>query len=117
MSQCQHSNIVILKEYFNTSSETILIIEFCEVGVLSDRIKLRGDQLTEYEGADWLRQILSAMAHLLERRVCHRDVKPDSFVFSNNETLKLTEFGVACVVGPGEVLRHSVGTDVFKAPE
>jgi len=117
MRLCQHGNIVVLKEHFDTSHETIMIIEFCEVGELSDRIKLKGDQLTEYEGAGWLRQILSALAHLSDRRICHRDVKPESFVFSNTETLKLTEFGVACTVNHGEVLRHPVGTDVYKAPE
>jgi len=115
---CKHYNITRLREYFETSSATYLILEFYEIGELSDRIKQKGHQLEEKEAASWVHQILRALEHLMEQRVVHRDIKPSSFVFHDTDNLKLTDFGWAEVVNEGQMLKEAKGgTDAFKAPE
>jgi len=117
MRACHHKNIAKLKENFETKTDYYIIFEFCPDGELSDRINLKEGGLTDLEMASWLYQILRALRYLHKKNICHRNVKPETLVFSDKDTLKLQDFGVACFVKEGEVLTQSAGTDAFKAPE
>merc|ERR1719316_1349205 len=63
-----------------------------------------------------MRQVVSAVAGLHLRGICHRDVKPDNFMFSGN-ILKLVDFGLAVFLIPGQLLTEKSGTPMFMAPE
>merc|ERR1719210_1684102 len=71
-------------------------------------------------------QIAAAICFLHERRICHRDVKPESFhCYGPNEspdldagpTLKLTNFDLAVRQPHGVLIGTSCGTAPFAAPE
>ncbi|KAK8486374.1 hypothetical protein V6N13_009299 [Hibiscus sabdariffa] len=51
--------------------------------------------------------------------VMHRDLKPDNFVFQNNETafLKVVDFGLSVFFKPGERFNEIVGSPYYMAPE
>lgn len=65
------------------------------------------------------RQLLSALAYVHSQCVVHRDVKPANLLLSHDGELKLSDFGLARRVYPGEqrLLTHEVVTIWYRPPE
>lgn len=66
--------------------------------------------------------ILEALAYMSEKKVMHRDLKPDNMILKykdslENCTLKLVDFGLATVYNIPEYLFKRCGTPGFVAPE
>jgi serine/threonine protein kinase len=113
---CIHKHIVRLFEIFEDKKSIFLALEYCGDGNLADKVKGRGRSIQEHEAADWMIQILSAITALHSKSICHRDIKASNFMFSGN-TLKLSDFGLATTVQPGQLLVDKCGTAIFMAPE
>ena len=64
---------------------------------------------------------LSGLSAAHRRGILHRDVKPENMLFAASGVLKVTDFGIAKVIGgPGTVLTRVgdvVGTPAYIAPE
>lgn len=114
----KHPNIIEFVEYFEEWGVMNLIFEYCSKGTLEQAIGQR--RLTPGEGAAaplaW--QLVSALAFLRQAHIVHRDVKPANLLFADEPTLKLADFGTACLVNQGdEGLKVAEGTPAFFAPE
>lgn len=77
-------------------------------------------QFTECDAAILFKQMMSALKYCNSRGICHKDLKPENFLFaSKNEdkTLKLIDFGLSQVFsipGIGKIrMSASVGTVTF----
>eukprot|EP00746_Dinoflagellata_sp_MGD_P134571 gnl/MRDRNA2_/MRDRNA2_68422_c0_seq1.p1 gnl/MRDRNA2_/MRDRNA2_68422_c0~~gnl/MRDRNA2_/MRDRNA2_68422_c0_seq1.p1 ORF type:complete len:799 (+),score=140.46 gnl/MRDRNA2_/MRDRNA2_68422_c0_seq1:88-2484(+) len=123
---CNHETIIRLFDAYKDAAGTIyMALEYCEGGDFGDKLRERSETLQEGEVADWMHQILSAIAYLHDRRVCHRDIKPDNFMVGLNgdqvnateNRLKLADFGLAIPVAPGQLLTERCGTPAFMSPE
>ena len=62
-------------------------------------------------------QILEAIKHCHSAGVIHRDVKPENILLDENFNIKLTDFGCAKLLHPGERLHDVCGTPGYLAPE
>lgn len=68
-----------------------------------------------------MQQLLSAIAHCHQRKVVHRDVKPENLLIDvtspekEKYTLKIIDFGISTVFDPDHKLTLSIGTviDLF----
>lgn len=116
-----HPNIIRLIEVFEDDKYVHLVTEYCSGGELLDHLMTFG-RYSEQQTARLVGKILLAVKNLHLNNVCHRDLKPDNFMFEDEtETaeLKLIDFGLASKFlrcGKGEM--HSfVGTPDYVAPE
>ena len=68
--------------------------------------------------ADYMRQLLSAVAYCHKMGIIHRDLKPENLVFETSHpssVLKVIDFGASCCISDNH--RGVVGTDYYLAPE
>eukprot|EP00930_Biecheleria_cincta_P014897 TRINITY_DN12618_c0_g1_i1.p1 TRINITY_DN12618_c0_g1~~TRINITY_DN12618_c0_g1_i1.p1 ORF type:complete len:471 (-),score=73.24 TRINITY_DN12618_c0_g1_i1:118-1530(-) len=111
-----HENVTKLHATWEDDQSMYIALEFCDSGDLGDKLKERGMSLQESEAAQWMFQIISAIAALHSKCVCHRDIKPDNFMLSG-DTVKLSDFGLAVQLQKGNLLTGKCGTPAFMSPE
>ena len=117
-----HPNIIRLHEVFEDDKYMHLVTEYCSGGELLDHIISMG-RYSEHEAARLLHKILLAVNNLHQNNICHRDLKPDNFMFETTERraeLKLIDFGLAHKFfnkSSTAELRSFVGTPDYVAPE
>jgi len=116
-----HPNIIKLYEIFEDVTSIYLVMEFCAGGHLLARVKAEG-RFTEVGAAATMMQIFRAVFYLHSMWICHRDLKPENFLILTPDSvessvLKITDFGLSCIVKPDEVLTSFAGTPAYMAPE
>jgi len=117
---CDHANIVKLFEVFEKCGSTYLVMELCSGGELFDHIVECGS-LTEKQAAILMGSICKILSYIHGMGICHRDLKPEHFLFQEegpleSTALKLIDFGLS-VSFSDEVLSDPVGTILYVAPE
>jgi phosphorylase kinase gamma subunit len=51
-----------------------------------------------------MRQLFEALQHVHSHNIVHRDLKPENILLDDSLNIKLTDFGFARVIKPGEKL-------------
>lgn len=117
LKELQHPNVVCLEDVIMQENRIYLVFEF-----LSMDLKKYID--TQKNGVDpdlvksYLHQILEGIVFCHQRRVIHRDLKPQNLLISNEGSIKLADFGLARAFGiPIRMYTHEVVTLWYRAPE
>jgi serine/threonine protein kinase len=88
-----HRNIVQVFDFVRTR-DVHVVMEYIEGEDLRRRT-LRLGKLTVADAANFGAQVLDGLQHAYERKVVHRDVKPENVIITADDTAKLTDFGLA----------------------
>ncbi|PAV84334.1 hypothetical protein WR25_16815 [Diploscapter pachys] len=119
LKELAHPNIVSLQAVIMQENRLYLIFEF-----LSMDLKKYIDQLPSGEYLDqgtvksYLFQICQAICFCHQRRVLHRDLKPQNLLVDTNGAIKVADFGLARAIGiPIRQYTHEVVTLWYRAPE
>jgi len=51
-----------------------------------------------------MKQLFEALQHVHKLNIAHRDLKPENILLDDNLNVKLTDFGFARILHPGEKL-------------
>ncbi|GKT53822.1 CAMKK/META protein kinase [Colletotrichum tofieldiae] len=123
MKKLNHPNLVQLIEVLDDPEEDSLymVLEMCKKGVvmkvgLNEKAKPYGEDLCRY----WFRDLILGIEYLHEQGVIHRDIKPDNLLLTEDDVLKIVDFGVSEMFEkPGEGMKtaKSAGSPAFLAPE
>ncbi|KAL9037440.1 MAG: hypothetical protein Q9214_005705 [Letrouitia sp. 1 TL-2023] len=120
MKKIQHPNIVQYVDQYEDETHLIIIMELVPYGDLRPYVEGRHNPMIEYNGKTVAFQMCQALEYLHERKITHRDIKPDNILIQSEDPLfvKLSDFGLSKVVNDDETfLRSFCGTLLYCAPE
>lgn len=100
LANLDHPHIVKVNNFDSANGEFFLDMEYVDGGDLQQRIESRGrNGLPPDEVKVIMTQVLDALVYAHERNVIHRDLKPGNLLLKKNGDLKISDFGLAAVVG------------------
>ena len=67
--------------------------------------------------ACYMRSLFSAINHCHAVNIVHRDIKPDNIMITENNTVRLIDFGLSKANKNGQSLHTVAGTPYYMAPE
>ena len=73
--------------------------------------------VTDRQAKFYSANLISALCHLEEKQVCHRDVKGENMVVGIDGYLKIIDFGFAKIIKEKEKATTLCGTWCYFAPE
>lgn len=107
-----HKNIVNLYEIF-TIPKLTLIFDLVTGGELFDDIGKR-TCYSEADSAACIKQVIKGVEYIHSQKVIHRDLKPENLLLTDNQTIKIADFGLAVEFNTDEDLREKfLGTIKF----
>jgi len=117
-----HENVIRLYDVFCVDNELFIITELGRGGDLFHLLTTHPKHgVTEAYAAKTVAQMLSAVAFLHSRHICHRDLKLENWVLESGKDvwspLKLIDFGLSTHFTPGHRLSRVVGSSYYVAPE
>ena len=96
LNQISHENVIAVEgayQFRNALGLHMLILtEYCAGGNLNERLNRASSEELNFE---WMRQISDALAYLHSCNVVHRDLKPENVLLTEEEDVKLADFGLA----------------------
>ncbi|XP_067299091.1 serine/threonine-protein kinase Nek1-like [Pseudorasbora parva] len=96
IQQLNHPHIVGHKEIIRDGDCLYLVLEHCEGGDLSQKIKHKMEgtlTFSETEIVDWTVKICKALKHLHDQKILHKHLQPKSIFFTACGAVRLGEFG------------------------
>ncbi len=119
-ARLQHTNIVTLYDLIEDEGGFFIVMEYVPGETLEAA-------LAKENGAGWsldrslflFQQILAGLDYAHSKGVIHRDVKSSNVMIAEGDLIKLTDFGIALLVGDKRLTAsHStIGTPVYMSPE
>jgi serine/threonine protein kinase len=119
LASLDHTHIVRVYDFVEHGGLCLLVIERLTGGTVWSRFK-SGAFTVQRSCAVGLASC-AALEHAHQHGVLHRDVKPENLMFSAEAVLKITDFGIAKVIGGSETVATRagdvLGTPAYMAPE
>ena len=89
LSQINHPSICQVYDYISFDNTDVIVLELVQGRTLSE-VKLNAKQQLKV-----FSQIASALMAAHEKGVIHRDLKPDNIMLTNDNKVKILDFGIA----------------------
>lgn len=118
LAQLLHPNIAVIYNFFEQNGDHYMVMEYVE-GVNVDELLKQHYTLPASLVVPIAIQALEGLQHAHKKNIFHRDIKPANLMITNDEVVKLMDFGIAKVAGEQKLTQVNkiVGTIEFMAPE
>ena len=117
-TQLIHPNIVGVYDVDEDNGLQYIIMEYVEGTDLKKFIEKNGNATPE-EAVHIMSQVLSAMALAHRNRIIHRDIKPQNLLIDQDNTIKVTDFGIAVALSDTSITQTNtlLGSVHYISPE
>ncbi|GAN07657.1 hypothetical protein MAM1_0170d07159 [Mucor ambiguus] len=121
LKKLNHRNVIKLYEVLDDPNDDSLymVLEMAHKGVIM-QIDLHqvATPYTESTSRYYFRQMILGIEYLHCNDIVHRDIKPDNLLLSDNNILKIVDFGVSEMFVKGDdALKSTAGSPAFMPPE
>src|SRR5258707_1759944 len=113
-----HPHIIRVLEFGVENTTPFLVMDHAPNGTLRQR-HTKGTRLPAAAIVPYVKQVASALQYAHDRRVIHRDVKPENMLLGQNNEVLLSDFGIAIIAQSSRYQRTQevAGTIAYMAPE
>ena len=117
-ARLNHPNIVTVYEYGEENNRYYFAMEFIIGQTLRDVIQA-GGPVSLTDAVNYALQLCSALVSAHEKGVIHRDIKPENVYILPGGLVKLTDFGIARLMGESPITQDGqvFGTPSYMSPE
>ena len=108
IAMLSHPNIVSVYDVSRSSPEYI-VMELIDGITLKQYMERRG-RLNWRESLHFITQIMKGLSHAHSRGIVHRDIKPQNIMVLRDGSVKVTDFGIACLSNSAGVVLYEMLT-------
>lgn len=117
LKELKHANIVTLHDIIHTKDTLMFVFEFVDTD-LNVYLEKYPRGIPPYNVKLFLFQLLRGLAYIHERKILHRDLKPQNLLINEVGELKLADFGLARAKSvPSHTYSHEVVTLWYRPPD
>jgi len=117
LNQLDHPNIVKYYEVYEDKKSLYLVMEYWSGSNLYEKLTDQNIKFSETEWAKMAKQLLLALHHCHSSGVTHRDIKLENIMVTDDNIVKLIDFGLSKNATAAELMKSMTGTPYYMAPE
>jgi len=117
VAQLSHPNIVSVYDVSRGGDTEYIVMELIDGITLKQYMEKRG-QLNWRESLHFVTQIMRGLSHAHSRGIVHRDIKPQNVMVLRDGSVKVADFGIACLENSTQTLtQEALGSVHYISPE
>ncbi|XP_022799841.1 serine/threonine-protein kinase par-1-like isoform X2 [Stylophora pistillata] len=119
LKKVNHPNIVRLYETLKQHSIYCIVTEYVSGGELLTHLRSQPEsKLSESQARPIMRQLISALHHMHENGIVHRDLKMENILLDESKkNIKIVDFGLSNICQGDTLLKTQCGSPEYAAPE
>ena len=117
VAQLSHANIVSVYDVSTNPDREYIVMELIDGITLKQYMERRG-RMDWRESLHFITQIMRGLSHAHSRGIIHRDIKPQNIMVLRDCSVKVADFGIACLANQGQTLtQEALGSVHYISPE
>lgn len=117
VAQLSHPNIVSVYDVSRGEDPEYIVMELIDGITLKQYMEKRG-QLNWREALHFITQVMRGLSHAHSRGIVHRDIKPQNIMVLRDGSVKVADFGIACLENSAQTLtQEALGSVHYISPE
>ena len=116
VAMLSHPNIVAVYDVSRGGDMDYIVMELIDGITLKQYMERRG-RLNWPEALHFITQIMKGLSHAHSRGIIHRDIKPQNIMVLRDGTVKVMDFGIACLSNGANPSNEAIGSVHYISPE
>ena len=116
ITKFNHINVIFVYQIIDTPENYFIVMEYCKKGELFDYI-VKNKRLSENEASIFFYQIINGVEYIHSKGIAHRDLKPENLLLTEDNILKIIDFGLSHEFNGEDFLKTKCGSPSYASPE